>query len=140
MSSPLPTSDVANRPPGKAVVRVLGMAVIAACLYGGWAVVANLGHGLDTALRAGAVQGASSAFTTMVITSGIEGLFFAVGAGLFRVALATALPPTLSSSVHVGAHLMNGTPEVLRTIAPSVVLGYVFAGAYVAALSRSVRR
>lgn len=140
MSSPLPTSDVANRPPKKAVVRVLGMAVIAACLYGGWAVVANLGHGLDTALRAGAVQGASSAFTTMVITSGIEGLFFAVGAGLFRVVLATALPPTLSSSVHVGAHLLNGTPEVLRTIAPSVVLGYVFAGAYVAALSRSARR
>ncbi len=112
------------------------MALVAAVLYGGWAGIANAGHGAAIALRAAVVQGCSSAFTTLVISSGIEGLFLLRrGRPLRRLAAAT-LPPTASSLVHVGAHTFMGTPEIFRTVLPSVVMGYVFAATYVAGLAR----
>ncbi len=112
------------------------MALVAAILYGGWAGIANAGHGAAIALKAAAVQGCSSAFTTLVISSGIEALYlYRRGRPLRRLSAAT-LPPTASSLVHVGAHTFMGTPEILRTVLPSVVMGYVFAATYVAGLAR----
>ncbi len=112
------------------------MALVAAVLYGGWAGIANAGYGVAIALKAAAVQGCSSAFTTLVISSGIEALYlYRRGRPLRRLSAAT-LPPTASSLVHVGAHTFMGTPEILRTVLPSVVMGYVFAATYVAGLAR----
>jgi hypothetical protein len=110
--------------------RVVRLTVGAFVLYGLWALYANHEHGWPTALRAGLVQGVSSATTTLVITAGIEGLTHRLQRVRFGKALAVLLPPTLSSTVHFAVHTLNGTPEVWRTIAPSIVIGYVFALAY----------
>jgi hypothetical protein len=53
---------------------VVRLTVAAFVLYGLWALYANHEHGWATALRAGLVQGLSSATTTLVITAGIEGV------------------------------------------------------------------
>ncbi len=111
--------------------RVLRLTVVAFVLYGAWAALANRDHGTAVAARAGLVQALSSATTTLVITGGIEGLLVRLRAWRGGLLLAGLLPPTASSLVHLAVHLLNGTPEVLRTIAPSVVLGYVFAALYV---------
>ena len=117
-----------------AIARALLMALLAAVLYGGWAGIANAGHGAAVALKAAAVQGGSSAFTTLVISSGIEALYlYRKGRPLQRL-LASTLPPSASSLVHVAAHTFMGTPEIFRTVLPSVVMGYVFAATYVAGL------
>jgi hypothetical protein len=126
-----------SAPRRRAIARVAGLALAAAVLYGGWAVLANSSHGWTLALRAGLVQGASSATTTLVISSLIETLFVALARSPARTAIAGALPPTCSAGVHAVAHVLAGTPEILRTIAPSVVLGYVFAAIYAAGLART---
>lgn len=110
--------------------RVVRLTIAAFALYGLWALYANHEHGLRTALRAGLVQGLSSATTTLVITGGIEGLVGRLQRQRFGQAIAVLLPPTLSSTVHFAVHTLNGTPEVWRTITPSIVVGYVFALAY----------
>ena len=106
--------------------RVVRLTVGAFVLYGLWALYANHERGWPTALRAGLVQGLSSATTTLVITAGIEGLVHRLQRVRFGKAIAVLLPPTLSSTVHT----LNGTPEVWRTITPSIVVGYLFALAY----------
>ncbi|MFO0729148.1 MAG: hypothetical protein U1E65_35540 [Myxococcota bacterium] len=121
----------------KRSTRALGMAALAALLYGGWAFFANLGHGHAVAWRAATVQGCSSAFTTLVITSGIEALFALRRGRPWRGLLAAVLPPTGSALIHATAHLGLGTPEVFRTVLPSVVMGYVFAATYLVGLSRA---
>lgn len=110
--------------------RVARLTTAAFVLYGLWALYANHEHGWPTALRAGLVQGLSSATTTLVITAGIEGLVHRLQRVRFGNAIAVLLPPTLSSTVHFAVHTLNGTPEVWRTITPSIVIGYVFALAY----------
>lgn len=110
--------------------RVARLTAAAFVLYGTWALYANHEHGWPTALRAGLVQGLSSATTTLVIAGGIEGLIDRLRRIRFGAALAVLLPPTLSSMVHLAVHTLNGTPEVWRTITPSIVIGYVFALAY----------
>ncbi len=122
-----PAPDRAIR---RARIRVALLTAGAAVIYGTWAYVANAGHGVALATHAALVQALSSATTTLVISGGIEGLRRRLGRGTWRLALAVVIPPTASSSIHVAAHLANGTPELLRTIAPSVVIGYAFAAAY----------
>lgn len=120
--------------------RVVGLTVAAGVLYGGWAFAVNLAHGASTAARAGLVQALSSAFTTLVISGASEVLRRRLGTGPRGLVLAATLPPTATALVHLSAHLLNGTPAVLRTIAPSVIIGYVFAAVYALAAHRSARR
>jgi hypothetical protein len=107
--------------------RVAILTIAAAILYGSWAFIANVPHGITVAARAGVVQGLSSAFTTLII-SGLAEAIFAKTQG--RIVLVAIIPPFFSSSVHVVVHLLNQTPELLRTIFPSVVMGFVFSGIY----------
>jgi hypothetical protein len=120
--------------------RVALLTAAAAVLYGSWATVANASHGIAVAGRAGAVQGLSSAFTTLIISGLAETIFVAARtppwSARWRVALTAGIPPLCSSSVHVVAHLLNGTPELVRTIFPSVVMGFVFGGIYAWRLAR----
>lgn len=120
----------------RATTRVLVLSALAALVYGGWAFAANFSHGMVSSTRAGLVQGASSATTTFVISGGIEALRARLGTSRGGLLVAALLPPTLASSLHVIAHWLVGTPEILRTILPSLVMGYVFGFAYFAATPR----
>ena len=121
----------------KAVLRVAAMAVGAGSLYGLWAAFANRLHGTDEMVRAGIAQGLSSALTTLIISSGIEAVFRVVPHPKLRVLAAVTIPPTLSLSVHVVAHLLNGTPEIAAAVAPSLLVAYGFAVLYVGGLLKA---
>lgn len=116
--------------------RVALLVFAAFALYGSWAFIVNLAHGAAVALRAGLLQGASSGVTTLVIGSVIESLHAALPSGRRRALLAAAVAASLSACVHLAVHLTAGTPEVLRTVLPSVVIGYVFAASYAFALEQ----
>ena len=120
-----------------AVRRTCVLTVLAALAYGGWAVTVNWPHGAALALRAGAVQGASSAATTLVMSAAVERLYAAWSGRPLRGVVAWLVPALLGGCLHLGVHLANGTPEVIATIAPSVLLGAAFTGTYVLGLARA---
>jgi len=111
----------------------------AALLYGTWAYVANSEFGRATAARAAAVQATCSVVLTLVLALAVERC--ARGGRAARLPLhRVALPPLLLAwCAPAAVHLLNGTPAVLRTIAPGAVIGTVFVCAYVAGLARLER-
>lgn len=110
------------------------MMLAAVLVYGTWAFTANLAHGPAVALRAGLTQGASSGTTTLVIGTLIEALHAALAPGRRRVLVTTVAAGSLAALVHLGVHLAAGTPEIARTILPSVIIGYAFAALYASRL------
>ncbi|APR76462.1 Hypothetical protein A7982_01809 [Minicystis rosea] len=113
------------------------LTMLAALVYGGWAFAVNLQHGAAPAVRAGCLQGASSATTTLVVSGAVERLYAArAGRPLQRI-VAWLVPALLGACLHLTIHVIAGTPEILITILPSVVLGVVFAGTYVLGLMRA---
>ncbi len=118
------------------LARSLAMAAAAFCLYGGWAMLANRGHGLAAARRAGLVQGVLSFTITLGMTMLIEALHRRLRDRRRGAALTALCAVGLSGSAVVLGHLAAGTPEVLRTVAPSLLIGSFYATSYTLALRR----
>ena len=107
------------------LVHVIG----AFAAMGGWAVFANRGHPMSQRLLAGLVQGAMSALLTLFLKSTVEAL-----ARRFTGPTAFWAPPLLaclgSMTILVAAHRLNGTPEILRTIAVPLLVSTSYAAIY----------
>ncbi len=117
--------------------RVTLLSLGAFCLYGGYALVANLLFGdPDAALLAGVGQGLSSAATTVIIGGLSEALLARLGRSWLGLLGTWLIPPTLTAALHAGVQVVLGTPDILLTIGLSVLAGYVFAGLYVASVRR----
>jgi len=110
--------------------RLAWLAGLAVVVYGGWAAWANHAHGAGAAMRAFAVQGFSSATTTVLMGGVIEWLRHPLGDTL-AAKIAGSLLATLAGGVfHVVLHSIAGTPETVRTVVPSVALGFLFSLSY----------
>lgn len=119
--------------------RMALMCLLAFILYGAWAFGVNVRHGLPVARAAGLAQGLSSTVSTLVITSLIELCLKAFGHRRGGWLPAWLLPPTLTGLMHAAFQWAVGTPEIVLTVVFSVVMGYVFAGAYVRGVLRVMR-
>lgn len=114
-----------------------GLAFVA---YGGWAAFANHAHGAEAALRAFGVQGFSSAVTTALMGGVIERLRRPLGDTLWAMLIASGLATLASGVCHVCLHALAGTPEIVRTVVPSVAVGFVYAVTYAAWTRRAPSR
>lgn len=103
---------------------------LAFVVYGGWAAFANHDHGLLVAARSFTVQGASSATTTLLMGGVIEALRARIGGGFLRGIAASVAATAAAACFHVSLHLLARTPEIARTVAPSVLVGFAFALTY----------
>ena len=112
------------------------MAAGAGVLYGGWAVIVNWPHGLDAVIRAGAVQVAYSVTTTAVMSSIMEAVFVRLPPGALRVWGTAASASGLGMIVLIAVHVLVGTPELLWTVLPSLIMGTLFAVLYCLNLGR----
>jgi len=121
----------APRPLRQVFLITLGTALF----YAVWAFAANATHGAAVAARAAAVQSLSSGFTTLTITGVIEAMLVTLPPSRWRAPLATFMPPSFTAMFHATVHHLAGTPEIVPTILPSVVLGYLFAGLYAVKLA-----
>ncbi len=122
------------------VIRVTSMTLLAVVIYGGWAWCANLGEPQRVAFRAAATQGGTSGLSTLFTSSLVELVFARIGISWLGIAASATIPPTLTGLMHGIAQWLVGTPNILVTILPSVVMGYVFAGIYTTGLARVVQQ
>lgn len=112
------------------------LAVGAFLLYGGWAFVANHGHGVWVALGSAVVQGAMSLVATGASAVVLEQLF-QIGRVLWvRTAIASLGTQALVLGAMSATHALAGTPEIAATLAPVAIIGFVYFTSYASWLSR----
>ena len=112
------------------------MGILAGMIYGTWAVYANWGHDVAHVARAAATQFVLSFCSTSFLTLMIE-LVLARSRSAPNLVLAAVGPHAGMATLFIAIHTVAGTPNVLRTIAPSTVIGLVFCIVYVAKRSRA---
>lgn len=87
----------------------------------------------DVALRAGVIQGAYAGLLTLVNLSVLEFLFLKFNSllpclvNIFVTVLSATFVQYL---IIVPIHLVNGTPNIVLTLAPGIVIGTAFSTAY----------
>jgi hypothetical protein len=116
------------------------LAIGAGCMYGAWALWANLGHGSAAAWRAAGTQFFVSFVVTLAITTVMEQVHASVPSPLGRVAGAIAASVGTTIVFTTAMHFATGTPEILNTVAPVLALGSLYCVAYVANLERELRK
>ncbi|MBC8354001.1 MAG: hypothetical protein H8E66_18555 [Planctomycetes bacterium] len=126
-----------------AVGRVRRVVIFSACaflMYGGWATFANSSHGLYKSLLAGLTQGSLSLVSTAVLTSLMETVFSRMSPGVTRFLAAGMGPTTATLLLMTVVHFATGTPEIMATMLPSIVVGYAYSLIYAAGLTRRHRQ
>lgn len=102
---------------------------------GGWALLANSGHGLAAAALPAVSQGVLSGLITLVLKRALEAM-----SPRFSGALAYVLPPAITATavlaLLVTVHTLIGTPEIVRTIAVPWSVSTFYAVVYAATLAR----
>ncbi|MDA1050548.1 MAG: hypothetical protein O3C40_08705 [Planctomycetota bacterium] len=120
--------------------RVVFFAVSAFLIFGGWGVFANWHHDMHKRLSAGLTQGLLSLVSTVILTSAMETVFRRLSPGVARF-MATGLGPiTATLFLMAFAHFVTGTPEIVATMLPSLVVGYAYSLIYAAGLTRHRRQ
>ncbi len=120
--------------------RVVFFAASAFLLYGGWGVIANLHHGRSKSLSAGLTQGLLSLVSTAILTSAMETVFRRLSPGVVRFVAAGLGPVTAALLLMAVVHFFTGTPEIVATMLPSIVIGYAYSIIYAAGLTRRCRQ
>lgn len=118
----------------------LSGALIGLVFYGLWAVWANHDHGLPIALRAGMIQGGLSFVVTLTGTQLMKTLYRMPGPPWWRLLRACGGALLAIYGLIVGAHLWNGTPNILLTLAPGLPITIAFCLSFCWGLSRYAPR
>ncbi len=114
----------------------LSGALLGFLFYGGWAIWANSDHGMAIALRAGAIQGTMSFIVTLSGTTLMKALFIGHAALWVRFLRASIGALVLIYSLIISVHLLNGTPNILLTLAPGLPITIFFCLSYCYGLMR----
>jgi hypothetical protein len=133
------SSPPANSPrPRSIFARGGARAIVSGCLagtlYGTWAMTVQWSRGPVIALRAAGVQALASFTTTVCMTALIEWLYRRGRTPLRGLICAAIGAPSIGFVGMFSAHTVARTPRVLATIAPSILIGALFAASYAFAL------
>jgi hypothetical protein len=120
--------------------RGLALAIGAGCMYGAWALWANSAHGAAAGWRAAGTQFLVSVVVTLAITTVMEQVHASLSSRLPRVAGAIAASVGVTVIFTIALHYASGTPEILATVLPVLILGSLYCIAYVANLERELGR
>ncbi len=105
-------------------------AAIAASFYGTVAYFANNTHGHATALTAAFTQAAASGLVTFLSVALIETLFNIPNKAVFKYLLSAAGSGVIILGIFVLFHRVTGTPNLLETLLPIIVLGTPYISLY----------
>jgi hypothetical protein len=107
--------------------------------YGSWAAFANWAHGPRVYVVSGLTQASISFVVTATLALGMEAVFRRLRSGLLRFVVTALGPQSAVAALTAAAHWAVGTPEILMTMAPSLIVGAVFCLLYTAGLEARAR-
>jgi hypothetical protein len=119
--------------------RKLVLAVGAAVMYGSWAFVANVSRG-GGAWRAAVAQAILSFVSTMTISIVMEAAYGRSGTPKARAIRAAAAGCATTCVMTTAVHLAVGTPNLVVTVVPVLVIGSTYCVLYSIGLLRLDRR
>jgi hypothetical protein len=117
----------------------LKVAAGAAALYGSWAIVYNWSYGVWVAWRAGVAQVALSFLSTYFFVHFATRMYRLGRSPRQGLALSVVSTLALMFGVMFSVHSALGTPAVLPTIAPSMLLGGTLMVVYISTLFVAAR-
>ncbi|QLL05230.1 hypothetical protein [Mycobacterium vicinigordonae] len=114
--------------------RPLLLAVGIGALYGSWAAFVNHGAGTTAALRAAVTQMSSSVIASLLLQLLLMRLFYWARTPARGFWLSSLGASSLAAAVLTAGHVVNGTPHIAQTLAPSLIIGTTFCFGYARAL------
>lgn len=116
--------------PSNPFLRVLISASFAFFGFGAWGYFANLDAGQEIALRSGLVQGGMSFLLTFVGSAIMEFMVKLSENNLTRFLLAVITNLVAVYGFVISGHLLNGTPNILLTILPGLIITCIYCISY----------
>ncbi len=104
--------------------------------YGAWATVINYSHGLQEALTAGLTQGGYSFTITLFLAIIVEWLFVRLSHLPYKSVWVFVLALLLLLVTSIGINLFTGTPEVLLTVLPGLLISSIYTLIYIMTLNK----
>lgn len=101
-----------------------------------WAFFINSSVSFWAGIKAGLVQGSFSFLATLIIISVLTQLYNAFNQPLIKIAVPSFIILLCYSLVIAMSHIIAKTPNILATIAPSIIVVAVFCGITTYKLSR----
>ena len=101
-------------------------ALAAFVLWGGWAYYINGGSTNPASLKAAGVQGSASFIITLLMIRAVTSLHGRLPSGTLQVWLPSVITLSGTGSLLIVAHWLAGTPQILPTIAPALLVGGLF--------------
>jgi len=113
---------------GTSRTRLSGLkpALLAAGVYGGWALYVNSAYGPWHAGGAFLAQALASFATTLLLTRLIEFLYERIPNPILKAVLTPTGAIGLIGIALVAIHTLSQTPDIATTIAPSLVIGFAY--------------
>jgi len=94
--------------------------MLSAIIYGLWAYYVNMG--LPTAMASSLAQSISS-FIGGYLVAGLIEFTFSVTPKPWRFPISAFVPYALTLSIYALVHKFVGTPDILATISPNIIIG-----------------
>ena len=112
-------------------------AVGATCIWGTWGFLMNVEHGTDIAVQVALAQGGLNFITNLVGTYILEYFYFNFSNNpMIQGTIAFLGTYCITLSAIFSVHLWVGTPELLRTIGPSISISMCLTIAYLIGLTK----
>ena len=95
-------------------------------LWASWAFYINSKVSLSAGITAGLVQGVFSFCSTLIVIALITKLYNHFNHLLLKLVLPTCLMVLMLSFILISAHTLANTPEIFKTVAPSLFIATLF--------------
>jgi hypothetical protein len=112
--------------------------LLAALVFGGWAMYVNRQAGLTIALRSGLAQGVYAVFCTQIVGRVAVDVFRRTLGMRWRYILSFGASFLAMIAIPAVLHRAVGTPEILAAVLPGLIWGSGYIVAILGALSRDI--
>ena len=120
------TDDVKAVPATTSLLYKLMSASMAFVLWGSWAFYINDDFGMSSRLLAGLVQGSASFTITLVLVRAVTWITHLMPHGPTQAVVPALITVVITGTFLVSAHTVFGTPNILPTVTPALVVAFVF--------------
>lgn len=101
-------------------------AVLAFLLWGSWAYVTNSGESMNRGIVAALTQGTASFVMTLFMVQAVTYLFHRFDRPLAKVVVPALIVNCCTTFCLVNVHTLMGTPRILATILPALMVAFSF--------------